>query len=248
MFQIKQKTSETVVDVVSRIRKHAGKIELSDQLINAAFINGLRAPLRTHVITQGITDLESSIRMAKIMECAHVNDDSDVSAILVETLKNNAKMQDEHMTQVKSLTEKVAALSANNATSTAAVGDGNQRQNSGNRRTYDSDDRRDDGRRQNYDRRYNNSGQRNYRPTPQRTQLENHDRLQEVRANQQQTVEQSPTQQIQNPADTPCGNCGRMHANRQDCYARGLECYNCHRIGHLSAYCRSIRQPNQQQY
>jgi len=77
---------------------------------------------RTHDVTQGITDLESSIRMAKIMECAHVDNVGDDSTILVETLKINAKMQDEQMTQIKSIRDKVAALTAVQLTTTAANG------------------------------------------------------------------------------------------------------------------------------
>ena len=36
-----------------------------------------------------------------------------------------------------------------------------------------------------------------------------------------------------------CGNCRRApHNSRQECRALGMECYTCHKIGHLSHMCR----------
>jgi len=144
------------------------------------------------------------------------------------------------MTQIKSLTDKVAALTECQSASAAAV-EGSARPHNTDRRTYNSTDRREDGARQNHERGYNNGGQRSYRPTPQRTQLQNHDRLQETRATQQQIADISDTQRTQDRPVQACTNCGRLHANRDDCRAQNLHCFNCQRIGHLSAYCRGVR-------
>ena len=242
MFQIKQHATETVVDFVSRIRKHAGKIELSDQLINAAFINGLRTPLRTHVIQQGVSELEASIRAAKIAEVAGVNTDSEMSAILLETLKNNAKMQSEQMTQIKSLTEKVAELSTGQTKHMAAAAAGITRTATDERQTYNSVERGDGEPRQNYTRRFDNRRDdsdhpRSYRLTPQRTQMENHDRLQHNRF----TPQQAENARQHTPNGIQCTNCGGVHTSPAQCRARNLHCFTCQKLGHLSAYCRSGR-------
>jgi len=40
----------------------------------------------------------------------------------------------------------------------------------------------------------------------------------------------------------PCGNCGGNHQfGRQFCRAYNVQCYNCHKFGHIARCCRGVR-------
>ena len=77
-------TAETVVDFVSRIRKNAIRIKLSDEMVHYAILNNLRANLRMHVLQQGMSTLDATIRAAKIAETSCTA--NPMSALLVDAL------------------------------------------------------------------------------------------------------------------------------------------------------------------
>lgn len=59
---------------MTRLKKCARRVNISDEMLNFAIIQGLRAPLRIHVLQQGVKDLRQTLRSAKIAEASQAAD------------------------------------------------------------------------------------------------------------------------------------------------------------------------------
>ena len=54
----------------------------------------------------------------------------------------------------------------------------------------------------------------------------------------------APQNRPSHPQNGQCYNCGGSHANRQNCPARGITCYNCGKMNHFQSVCRQARHAN----
>jgi hypothetical protein len=83
---------------------------MSDEVLHYAIINGLRPNIRTHVLQQGVGELNETIRKAKIAEASWTED--PITNLLVESMRTNTKLAEQQAEQLKQLSAQVAALSA----------------------------------------------------------------------------------------------------------------------------------------
>ena len=68
MFKKGQQAGESVDAFVTRLKKGARRINVSDEMLNFAVIQGLRSPIRIHVLQQGVKGLAETLRAARIAE------------------------------------------------------------------------------------------------------------------------------------------------------------------------------------
>ena len=62
--------NERVDDYVICMRKLARRLKFPDDVLHIAIVNGSRAPIKTHVVQQGVTYLDDARRNARIAEAA----------------------------------------------------------------------------------------------------------------------------------------------------------------------------------
>jgi len=98
-----QHVGESVDLFVTRLRKAARRVHMTDEALNYAIIQGLRGPIRMAVLQQGVEGLQQTLRRARIAEASLASD--PVTSILMESLNaQTAKMED--------IASKVAALAS----------------------------------------------------------------------------------------------------------------------------------------
>ena len=97
------------------MRKAARRLNLTPDTLHYALINGLRGPIRLHVVTQGITTLENSIRTAKIAEAAATTSTDAVTRLMLDAMKANAAASEKQAEEIKRLTARVATLAVTKA-------------------------------------------------------------------------------------------------------------------------------------
>jgi len=101
VWKEEQKCSETVELYVTRVTRAARRVNMTDESLNNAIIQGLRPPIRMAVLQQGIKGLKETIHAAKIAEASLVTDPA--TALLMESVKNQTA-------QVAAMLEKVTAV------------------------------------------------------------------------------------------------------------------------------------------
>ena len=67
-----QAPTETVNAFVIRLKKMAKRVNMSEESINHAVIQGLRPPIRMAVLQQGLKGLQDTIRTARLAECSMI--------------------------------------------------------------------------------------------------------------------------------------------------------------------------------
>jgi hypothetical protein len=214
-----QGAEERVEDYVTRLRKAARRLELPPEVLHYAVINGLRGPIRLHVVQQGVKSLDDTIRAAKVAEAAASTTPDVMPMMMLDAMKATAQASEKQAAELKQLAARVATLSA--AAVAAAVpvepimAITGQPQGQG----------------------------RALRPTPQNQQRQAYAQRAANRTDggprSFAPTNQQPQQQSQRPA---CGRCGWSH-QPGNCRADGQLCRSCGKAGHFARVCRSARAP-----
>ena len=108
LFSEPQKLNETVMDFVTRLKKVAIRLNISDEMLHHAVIHGLKPAIKASVLTKGVTTLEQTAKAAKISETALGVD--PLQNMLIDALTRNASLADKQTAQISDLVVKVNAL------------------------------------------------------------------------------------------------------------------------------------------
>lgn len=238
LFHEPMKETERVDDFVIRIRKSAKRLNLGEEVLHYAILNGLRPAIRNQVLAKGVQSLEETLRIARIAECSVQTD--PVQALLMEALKSNKETAQTQSRAINVLAEQIQTLL--NTSEVCTMGRGNTGEMATSRNTL------------RYPRTNNNNTgptqpvrvheRRTPRPTPQRVQRENYGRQQQ-QISQRGAVPNRNTNEYRATGPSTaigvaCTNCGRSH-DRGQCPAYGQTCSFCGRLGHFARWCRSVR-------
>ena len=224
-----QGAAERVDVFVTRLKRTAEDLNLPDNMLQMAVLNGLRSQIRTHCLTQGCQTLEETVQAARIAEASISAD--PVTDLLLQTLKCNAETALKQQGDLKQIATKIASLEAAQKPSlveneVSAV-DNSKRQTEAPR----------------------TAGARSSdRPTWQRLRFNPRQQQRQLygerQQQQQQQTQQQPTQQQFNSTNRmtssgACYRCGSYHDQGAVCRAIGLTCFKCGKINHLARVCRS---------
>jgi hypothetical protein len=234
-----QMLDERVDDFVTRLRKGAKRLAITDEFLHFAVINGLRPNLRSQVLQQGVKTLQDTIRAARIAEASASTD--PITALLIENMKTTSHIAQQQADDLKELSAKVSALTVTqgccavqtHAQSTAS--EGVTHRTSPPMRQSPRPANRQPAFRNNQPR-----PQRQYKQTPQRLQRENYGRNALRRENDRSAQQQQHPQTAGPTNGTTCTRCGNSHAPG-DCRAEGQLCYRCGKPGHYSRKCLSAQ-------
>jgi hypothetical protein len=106
-----QGAEERVEDYVTRLRKAARRLELPPEVLHYAVINGLRGPIRLHVVQQGVKSLDDTIRAAKVAEAAASTTPDVIPMMMLDAMKATAQASEKQAAELKQLAARVATLS-----------------------------------------------------------------------------------------------------------------------------------------
>ena len=106
-----QGENERVDDYVIRMRKLAHRLKFPDDVLHMAIVNGFRAPIKMHVVQQGVTSLDDSLRSARIAEAAGVAAVDPISTALLDLMKQSLQATEKQAGTLQQLTTKIASLS-----------------------------------------------------------------------------------------------------------------------------------------
>ena len=109
LFSKPQAMDESVSEFLVRLRKAGERIQAGEEMVNYAFLGGLRGPIRTHVLQQGVGDLEKSLAAARIAEASLSTD--PLTSLLQEQIRVSKEAAEAQSTELKQLANKVAMLS-----------------------------------------------------------------------------------------------------------------------------------------
>ena len=216
-----QAADERVEDFVTRLRKAARRLELPAEVLHYAVINGLRGPIRLHVVQQGVKTLDDTIRAAKVAEAAASTTPDALTVLMLDAMKANAQASEKQATELKQLATRVAALTGTQAAVEATAGVDAMNRGSG------------------------NGPRRALLPTPQNRQRQDYAQRAATRTEPGprsfERPGQQPRQQPQQQQQmATCTRCGLAH-RAGNCRADGQECRHCGRVGHYARVCRSGR-------
>jgi hypothetical protein len=124
LFNQSQRPDERVDDFITRLKRCAKRLNITDDTLHFAVIHGLRSPIRLHVLQQGVQDLEHTLRAARIAEASTATD--PLTALLLETIKTTTQAAEKQAAEIKDLSMKVSALSASGITAPVAYTDNGQ--------------------------------------------------------------------------------------------------------------------------
>ena len=108
LFNQAQKPDERVDDFVTRVKKCAKQLNMTEEMLHYAVLHGLRGPIRLHVLQSGIKDLNETVRAARIAEASNASD--PLTALLLETLKTTTQSAQKQASDIKELSAKVSSL------------------------------------------------------------------------------------------------------------------------------------------
>jgi hypothetical protein len=106
-----QGVEEKVADFLTTFKKAARRLELPQEVLHYAVINGLRAPLRLHVVQQSVKSLDDTIRAAKVAEAAASTTPDVMPMLLLDAMKATAQASEKQAIELKQLAARVATLS-----------------------------------------------------------------------------------------------------------------------------------------
>jgi hypothetical protein len=66
IFNQMQRPDERVDDFITRLKRCARRLNITDDTFHHTFLYGLRSPIRFHVLQQGVRDLQQTSRAARI--------------------------------------------------------------------------------------------------------------------------------------------------------------------------------------
>jgi hypothetical protein len=225
-----QKSDERVDLFITRLKKEASRLNMPDNMLHYAVLNGLRPAIRSHCLQQGTRTLDETLKAARIAEASQASD--PLTSLLMETIKVTSQAAQKQAADIAQLTKQVASLNDKPealAQPVNTVGPTDQQSGRGppGRGPYRQGQGHNDGHPQG----------RPQQPRPQQQQR----MLYSQRAQQQQ---QAPTSNSNSAAARAsggtCFRCGRDDCRGRDsCYARDQVCRNCRKIGHFARVCRS---------
>lgn len=231
LYSSPQGPQESTMDYVTRLRKMAKRLELTEEMLHMAVLSGLRPHLRVHILQQGLQTLEDTVKQARLIESSTSSD--PVTALLMENMKSQTQLAEAQTKQIQQLTDKINALTAVQTVPTP--------RDIVESRSPSSLQPHSPHEQQEYTsaRFYRDQSPRRPKLTPQRVQRENYVRRQtgnrvfEPQQNRRREFEQRD-------AASECTNCGYRHAKGQ-CRAAGVTCRNCQKLNHFARVCRSAR-------
>ena len=237
LFHDPMRAGERVDDFVIRTRRAAKRLNLGDEMLHYAIINGLTPAIRNQVLAKGVTNLEDTLKTARIAECSVQTD--PVQALLLDTLQSNKEIARQQSDTFNVLANQIQTLLDNPEVCMMR----------GNRQQEGPSDR---GRPGTYNYSNGNDNQRQPtpvraqrpppRPTPRRVQQENYGRQQEQMSRRENQSRGDSNRFSNSNANNrpPCANCGLRH-DQGRCPAFGQVCNACGRTGHFARACRSGR-------
>ena len=244
LFLSPQQATERVDVFITRLKKDAARLNIPDQMLLYAILNGLRGPIRTHCLTQNCQTLEQIIHAARVAEASAAGD--PVSEILMSALRSTTAAAVKQEADIKTLTDKVAALEAPRPTqdmrSPVATGSQSaqivnalqpqQQSQQVTPRPWHSNVQKGRG---------GSTFRGGSRPTfnPRQQQRQHYGERQVQQQQQYRPVDRSQTQQ-----QRVCYRCGASH--EPPCRFVNQSCFNCGKTGHSSRVCRSAAKPSQQ--
>jgi hypothetical protein len=257
VWQEMQKPSESVSDFITRVRRNTAQLNLSEQLVQYAIINGLIPRCKSFVLSHNPTSLEHTIELARLAETCTVAD--PVSNLVLDSVNAQSRLSQENAEAIRQLNEKLDQMSASwtaqlpqTASSSVASVDQSESFRPMRQRyrspSYDdrsryrspSSDRERKYRSDSYDRREHRPPPRQ---TPQRRQKELYVR--------QQNDRQSHKDERRNPTpprkqERTCNRCGyNAHSDSSKCPALNQNCNNCGKRNHFSRVCQSATNKKQ---
>jgi hypothetical protein len=210
LFNQMQRPEERVDDFITRLKRCARRLNITDDTFHHAVLHGLRGPIRLHVLQQGVTDLEQTLRAARIAEASTAAD--PLTSLLLETIKTTTNMAEKQAADIKELSAKISALATSNNGTMAPVAYAESDQLVTNAVSRNSKPTFDDNRRR------DNFRPRVVKQTPQNIQRANYARQ---TANRKSVIQTSFRQPQTTSYD--CRNCG-LHHQRGECKAFGQSC------------------------
>lgn len=221
-----QGPTERVDDFITRIRRAARRLNITEDMLHYAVLNGLRSPIRCHVLQQGVKNLQATIDAARIAESSVATD--PLTALLMENIKATSLAAEKQAADLRELSVKVSALSAAASTSASS-------QNVIHTPVASADSRYNQTDNRSLPRSSRNYNQRPVKQTPQRLQRQNYVRMQLNRQS-----DRTPTTPLSPAQGVDCTRCGAQHTNGA-CRADGQVCRRCGKMNHFARVCRSAR-------
>jgi hypothetical protein len=206
-----QGPSERVEDFVTRLRKAARRLNFPAEVLHYAVINGLRGPIRLHVLQQGVKSIDDTVRAAKVAEAAATTAPDAISVLVLDAMQASAQASEKQAAEMKQLAASVATLTAGQA---APV----ERVNTPTSAPVQQPPPR-----------------RALLPTPQNQQRQAYAQR---AANRTGGGNGPPNRDGQ--VQARCGRCGWAH-RAGNCRADGQECRHCGKVGHFARVCRSAK-------
>jgi hypothetical protein len=113
LFHEIQEPSGRTLDYLARMRKLGRRLDFPAEILHMAVVQGLRHALKRQVIQNGLVDLETTIRNAKLTESVESTPSYKMSYALVELMKATLENSKQQTNEIKSLSGKVAAMTTN---------------------------------------------------------------------------------------------------------------------------------------
>jgi hypothetical protein len=206
-----QGPSERVEDFVTRLRKAARRLNFPAEVLHYAVINGLRGPIRLHVLQQSVKSIDDTVRAAKVAEAAATTAPDAISVLVLDAMQASAQASEKQAAEMKQLAASVATLTAGQA---APV----ERVNTPTSAPVQQPPPR-----------------RALLPTSQNQQRQAYAQR---AANRTGGGNGPPNRDGQ--VQARCGRCGWAH-RAGNCRADGQECRHCGKVGHFARVCRSAK-------
>ena len=108
VWTTKQTETESVNAFLIRLKTLARRSKITEESLNAAFLNGLKPQIRLHCLQNGVTTLENTLRSARVAEASGIAD--PMTSLIVDSLKQQSVAVEQQSIQLKAMMDKVNAL------------------------------------------------------------------------------------------------------------------------------------------